>query len=130
MDTEWWGFSREHGWVVLDRELASNRPGITNDLLFYRCRDSATYIEKRAKWNPPEYRFAPNYLRELMGQDALDANAMLEEFKALWPAARKEIERELREELERAEAARLEEEKRRKREEREAKARSKQESKA
>ena len=125
MDTEWWGFSREHGWVVLDRELASNRPGITNDLLFYRCRDSATFIEKRAKWNPPEYRFAPNYLRELTGQDALDASSRLEEYKALWPAARKEIERELREELERAEAARVAEEKQRKREEREAKAQSK-----
>ncbi len=110
--------------MVLDRELASNRPGIANDLLFFRCRDSATFIEKRVKWNPPNYRFAPNYLRELTGQDALDASAKLEEYKALWPAARKEIERDLRETIEREEAARAAEEQQRKREEREAKARS------
>ena len=64
-------------------------------------------------------------LHASLPQDALDASAKLEEYKALWPAVRKEIERELREELERAEAARAAEEKQRKREEREAKVQSK-----
>ena len=119
--TNWWGFSREHGWVVLDRELPPNRPGITSDLLFFRCRDSIIFSEKRAKWNPPDYRFAPNYLRDLAGESALEAATKLEEYKAQWPAAQQEVQREYREGVERAEAARMAEEAQRKREEREAK---------
>jgi len=130
MDTEWWGFSREHGWVVLDRKLASNRPGIRDDLVFFSCRNSATFIETRANWKRPDYQFAPNYLRELTGQDALDASATLDGYKALWPAARTKIEREIRETIERGEAARLAEKGQRKREQREAKGRKSHASKA
>lgn len=111
---EWWGFSTEHGWVVLDRSIPSNRPGIREDLLFFRCRDSMTFTEKREKWNPPLYKFAPNYLRELAAAEAADATAELEAFKSLWPEAQREMQRELRETEERAEAARSEEEKKRK----------------
>lgn len=121
MDMEWWGFSTAHGWVVLARDIASNRPGIREDLLFYRCRDSTTFTEKREKWNPPLYKFAPNYLRELAPEAAAEASAELETHKALWPAARLEMQRELREAEERAEAERIAEEKKRKQAEREAK---------
>ena len=44
---QWWGHSKEHGWVVLDRNLPANTPGVTENLVFFRCRDSLTYIEKR-----------------------------------------------------------------------------------
>lgn len=121
MGDEWWGYSSEHGWVVLDRGMASNRPGITDDLLFYRFKDSTTFIEKRVRWNPPHYRFAPNYLRDLNGEAAAEATAELEANKARWPEAQRELQRELREAAERAEAARLAEEKQRKAAERAAK---------
>lgn len=118
---EWWGFNVEHGWVVLDRSIPCNRPGIKDDLLFFRCRDAATIVEKREKWNPPLYRFAPNYLRQLTGDEAVEAAAELEAHKAKWPAAQQEMQRERREAAERAEAERLAQEKQRKKAEREAK---------
>lgn len=111
---EWWGFSKEHGWVVLDRSIPSNGPGLREDLLFFRCRDSTTFTEKREKWNPPRYRFAPNHLRELAAAEALEATAELEAHKSLWPELQREMQRELRESAKRAEAERLEEEKKQK----------------
>ena len=38
-DLQWWGYSREHGWVVLDRRIPCNMPGASMGLLFMRCRD-------------------------------------------------------------------------------------------
>ena len=118
---EWWGFSSAHGWVVLDRSIPSNRPGIKEDLLFFRCRDSTTFTETREKWNPPLYRFAPNYIRALEGSDATQATAELEVFQSLWLESQRQMQRELRESAQRAEAARIEEEKKRKAAERKAK---------
>jgi hypothetical protein len=62
---QWWGYNKEHGWVVLDRRIPANIPGIKTDLLFVRCRDAAIFDVKRETWKPPLYRFAPNYLRDL-----------------------------------------------------------------
>ena len=118
---EWWGFSTQHGWVVLDRSIPSNAPGLRDDLLFFRCKDSTTFVEKREKWNPPLYRFAPNYIRDLGSAAAAEASAELEALKAQWPAAQRELQREMREAAERAETARIEEEKKRKAAAREAK---------
>lgn len=118
---EWWGFSTQHGWVVLDRSIPSNAPALRDDLLFFRFKDSTTFVEKREKWNPPLYRFAPNHIRDLGPAEAAEASTELEALKAQWPAAQRELQRELRETAERAEAARLEEEKKRKAAVREAK---------
>lgn len=120
-ELEWWGFSTQHGWVVLDRTIPSNAPGLRDDLLFFRCKDSTTFVEKREKWNPPLYHFAPNHIRDLGPAEAAEASTELEALKAQWPAAQRELQRELRETAERAEAARLEEEKKRKAAVREAK---------
>jgi hypothetical protein len=120
-EMEWWGYNSQHGWVVLDRSIPCNRPGIKDDLLFFRFRDGTTFTEIREKWNPPLYRFAPNYLRELKGTDAEEAAAELEAHKAAWPAAQQEMQRERRETAERIEAERLAEEKKRKAAERAAK---------
>ena len=123
-DMEWWGFSTQHGWVVLDRSIPSNAPGLRDDLLFFRFKDSTTFFEKREKWNPPLYRFAPNHIRDLAADEAAEATAELEAFKAQWPAAQEGLRREMRQAAERVEAARLDEEKKRKAAAREAKKQS------
>ena len=99
-----------HGWVVLDRSIPSNVPSINADLLFLCCRDVKTYSEKREKWRPPAYRFAPNYIRDLA---PLESTAAAVEFEALqlrWPEFEREIQRVCRDADDRVEAARVEEE--------------------
>ena len=104
---QWWGYSKEHGWVVLDRSVPANASGLLGDLLFFRCRDSTTFAEKRKNWNPPLYRFAPNYIRDLPPADAAEAAAALAAVQALWPEYERQIQQEQREIVERAEAARI-----------------------
>lgn len=111
---QWWGYSKEHGWVVLDRRIPSNAPGLKADLLFLRCRDAMIFGAKRESWNPPLYRFAPNYIRDLAPPASDEAAAELEGFKLQWPDFEREIQRERRETEERAQAVRDQEEKIRK----------------
>jgi len=111
---QWWGHSKEHGWVVLDRSIPCNAPGIKKDLLFLRCRDSIIFDAKRESWNPPAFRFAPNYLRDLASPASEDAAAELEGFKLRWPEFERELQRDCKKTEEQAEAVRLREEKARK----------------
>lgn len=111
---EWWGHSKEHGWVVLDRNIASNAPGLKENLLFFRCRDATTFVEKRESWNPPLYTFAPNYIRNLGPAGSAEAAAELEGFKSLWPDHQQQMQQERRETEGRAEAERIEQEGQRK----------------
>lgn len=60
----WWGFSPEHGWVVLDRSIGRNKPG-TAQLLFFRCSDEVFFQDDRKRWKPPYYVFAPRYFESL-----------------------------------------------------------------
>jgi hypothetical protein len=110
-EMQWWGYSKEHGWVVLDRSIPRNAPGIKEALLFLCCRDSTTFVEKRERWERPHYTFAPVYLRGLGPEAALEAGAELETYKALWPDFQREIQRVHQEALDRIEEIRLEEEK-------------------
>ncbi len=119
-EMEWWGYSTLHGWVVLDRSVACNVPGIRVPLEFVRARDMSVYTEPREKWVPPHYRFAPNYLGGLKGDEAVAAAAELEAFKALWPETQGKLEAERKAAHDRAEALRIEAEQSQK-----AKARSK-----
>jgi hypothetical protein len=114
IDTQWWGYSKEHGWVILDRGIPSNAPGLKTDLLFLRCRDAMMFEAKRESWKPPLYRFAPNYIRDLASPASDEAAAELEALKARWPEFELEIQRVCREAKERAESVRVEEEKARK----------------
>lgn len=111
---EWWGYSSEHGWVVLDRNNPLNRPGIKGDLRFLRCRDWKEVDVKRADWNPPAYRYAPNHLGLLGPHESVEAAAELEAFKAGWPEVQREIQRVTQEAEAVAEALRIEEEKQQK----------------
>ena len=107
-EMEWWGYSKEHGWVVLDRSIPSNGPGLKGDLLFFRCRDATTYSEKRKSWTPPAYRFAQNYIRELASPGSAEAADRLASLKALWSDGQRQEQLEHRENEERAEALRVE----------------------
>ena len=111
---QWWGHSKKHGWVVLDRSVPSNVPGIKSDLMFLRCRDATTFFVKRESWTPPSYRFAPNHIRELGPADGDAAAAELEGLKVRWPEFEGEIQRVCREAEDQAESVRAEEEKARK----------------
>jgi len=95
--------------VVLDRSIVSNGPGLREDLTFFRCRDSATYVEKRSRWNPPSYRYAPNYIRDLAPAESVAAAAELEAFKALWPEFQVQVQRAHRDSAERDKAVPIEE---------------------
>jgi hypothetical protein len=114
MDMQWWGYSKEHGWVVLDRRVPTNVPTLKSDLLFLRCDDATTFYAKREKWNPPAYKFAPNHLRDLAPEALEEAAAEFEALKARWPEFEQEIQRVCREEDERVKAEQVKEEKARK----------------
>ena len=108
---EWWGYNNEHGWVVLDRNNPPNRPGIKGDLHFLRCRDWKPFEAKRESWNPPLYRYAPNYIAELGPAASAESAAELALFKADFPAVQRELLREVEEAEAKVEAARIAEEK-------------------
>jgi len=77
---EWWGFSDEYGWVVLDRNIPHNRPGAAQSLLFLRCKDWTHYLEDRRKWDPPYYMYEPRYM-ESLSNNPLAEKGKLEELK-------------------------------------------------
>ena len=121
MSAEWWGYSKARGWVVLDRTVPCNAPGLKVALQFVRAADSSTYVEQRDKWVPPEYKFAPNYLKDLKGDDVARANEELAAFKSSWPKIRETILRDSQEVAERVAAQRVEDEKKQKADARKAK---------
>lgn len=96
LDAQWWGYSGEHGWVILDRELPCNSPGLNPDLLFFRCRDRQTFVLKREMWRLPAYQFGVNYVKSLVGAASQKALEEFEEMKRLWPEFQAEIIRQYR----------------------------------
>lgn len=112
---QWWGYSKEHGWVVLDRTVPCNVPGLKVDLLFLRCRDVTTFCEQRERWIPPAYRFAPNYLLGLAPPESDAAAAELADLKDRWPEFERKIQLVHQETVEQLQAALAAEEKARKR---------------
>jgi hypothetical protein len=90
--SQWWGYSKEHGWVVLDRTLPCNVPGLKVDLLFLRCRDVTSFSEKRERWVPPHYQFAPNHIRGLAVADSGAANDELTKLQLRWPEFEREVQ--------------------------------------
>jgi hypothetical protein len=61
----WWGYSQENGWVVLDRNMAENQHGGSARLLFVKCSDWSVYKEKRSKWRKPLYISEDIYVSKL-----------------------------------------------------------------
>ena len=81
INNEWWGFSPKHGWVVLDRNITTNRPAIPGKLIFLRCKDWTSYEEERKKWEPPLYIFSDQYLESLSENIALETQKILDDLK-------------------------------------------------
>lgn len=84
---DWWGYSSEHGWVVLDRNIPCNGSGIKDDLLFFRWRDLSLFRAARDDWKPPLYVFAPNYL---LGKPEATTHE-LKSLKNRWPDVKAEM---------------------------------------
>lgn len=82
MSTEmWWGFSQEHGWVMLDRSVECNKPGLKRALLFVNCSAGSVYSVPYEQWCPPSYIFAENYLKALTDTMQISGRRELEQFK-------------------------------------------------
>lgn len=93
LEESWWGFSPEHGWVVLDRSIECNKPG-SGKLLFFRCSDEVVYPEDRKRWNSPHYVFAPRYIESLPMAEQNASEAKLEMLKLKWSEYHDKIARE------------------------------------
>lgn len=81
----WWGYSKTHGWVVLDRTLPSNKSGLVADFFFCQCSDASTYLDKRSKWVAPHYVYASTYINSLPPLENEAAMASYTGYKARWP---------------------------------------------
>lgn len=81
---QWWGYSREHGWVVLDRTVPGNEPGVSAQLRFFRCKDGLVIPVARKDWKQPAFEFAPNYVKRLSKDEGESAAEMLSGLQARW----------------------------------------------
>jgi hypothetical protein len=103
----WWGYSSEHGWVVIDRTIAPNRSDRSQHLLFFRCRDSVAYFESRSKWAAPRYIYASTYIGSLPEAESGAAAAEFSQLQARWPEFMAEIGRQYEAEQENRRLAEL-----------------------
>jgi hypothetical protein len=62
---EWWGFSPENGWVVLDRKDARNLAGEL--LTFVRCSDWSEFECPGSSWPSSQLVFFRTHLKALEG---------------------------------------------------------------
>ena len=94
---QWWGFSTEHGWVIMDRDIPGNAPGMRGDLLFFRCRDGKVFFLKREQWRRPAYQYAPNYVSAQPSSMTADTGAELKALMERWPEFQLDIRRQHKE---------------------------------
>ena len=41
---DWWGYSKRHGWIYIDREIDCNHKSGSN-MIIIRCSDNSAYVE-------------------------------------------------------------------------------------
>lgn len=92
--SQWWGYSKKDGWVVLDRAIPGNGSGSKQPLFFMRCKDLTTFAMKREDWRPPAIVFAPNYLRSLAATESAGAGDTFKAFQDRWPEFEVEIKKQ------------------------------------
>lgn len=90
----WWGYSRDHGWVVIDRTIPPNKSGLSQDILYFRCRDSMTVVDKRSRWRAPLYIYASTYIGSLASPESEKAAQEYETLKSRWSELQAEIRRQ------------------------------------
>ena len=90
-NSEWWGMSSEHGWVVLDRYIPTNRPGNEGKLVFLRCKDWHHFEEERNKWNSPNYIFSDRYIEKLTGVKLVHSKSELQELRDVFLQKKDEL---------------------------------------
>jgi hypothetical protein len=90
----WWGYSRDHGWVVIDRTIPPNKSGLSQDILYCRCSDSMTVIDKRSRWRAPLYVYASTYIGSLASPESEKAAQEYATFKSRWAEFQAEIRRQ------------------------------------
>jgi hypothetical protein len=93
----WWGYSKEHGWVVLDRTIPANISGLVADFFFCRCSDAVAFVDKRSRWVAPHYIYASIYISSLPPEESEAALAEYKQFKDRWPEFQAEIGRQYQE---------------------------------
>jgi len=74
----WWGYTEEHGWIILDRTIERNVAGASKGLLFLRCSDLKLFEVDWDEWCPPPYFYAPNYIESLKSNPSKQAVASAE----------------------------------------------------
>jgi hypothetical protein len=68
---KWWGYSKEHGWIVLYWKAPSNRKKLVR--IFVRCCDWETISVGIKDWGQPNFLYAPAYLRSIQDQSRGEA---------------------------------------------------------
>jgi hypothetical protein len=94
VSAQWWGYSSEHGWVIMDRDIPGNSSGIRGDLLFFRCRDGKVFFLKREQWRSPTYQYAPNHVRAQPPDKTAETGAELAALMERWPEFQLAIRRQ------------------------------------
>lgn len=102
----WWGYSINHGWVVIDRSIPPNKSGLSQDILYFRCRDSMIFLDSRSRWRAPLYIYASTYIASLEPSESEQAAQEYERLKSRWP----EFQAEIRNQCELSEARQQERE--------------------
>jgi hypothetical protein len=92
---DWWGYSKNYGWVVLDRKIPMNKPGKMGKLIFIRCHDWNSYEEDRNKWEPPLYIFFERYIESLPTKLKNNAFEKFNYYKKEYDLKRKDLYKEI-----------------------------------
>jgi hypothetical protein len=106
---DWWGYSKQHGWVVLNRSLSPNQSG-AGELIFFSWRDLTNVKIERKTWNEQFIIHAPQYIAQFSSSEKAEE---LESLKARWPEIKEKTTREAKESLLAIEQKKAEENRRR-----------------
>lgn len=68
----WWGYSKIHGFIVLDRSVTINKPGFPGDRIFIRCKDTEFIKIDLSDLKPPNFIHAPNFFKTLHASEKKD----------------------------------------------------------
>ena len=78
---EWWGYSKDYGWVFLDRTIKSNKPGEHGELMFIVCNTSEVIFVNRKQWEAPMFVFEKRYMEGMEESELEKEIQLLSDFK-------------------------------------------------